>query len=405
MPVPGDVTLARDVIESAATGAGRRRFWYDPRVRALIYQVLVVAVVALIGWYLVSNTLANLARQNIATGFGFLEREAGFAISEGLIDYSAADTYGRALLVGLLNTIRVAVLGIVLCTVVGTIIGIARLSSNWLVAKLASGYVEVVRNVPLLLQLFIWYGIITISLPHPREALNPLPGVWLSNRGVMLPVPAADPLHSYIGIACAAGVIGAILLYRWARRRQERTGAQFPALKAGAALAIGLPAVVWLLGGAPTAVDVPVLRGFNFRGGLTISPEFAALLLGLSIYTAGFVAEIVRSGILAVPNGQSEAAAALGLRRGLALRLVVLPQALRVIIPPMTSQYLNLTKNSSLAVAIGYPDLVSIGNTTLNQTGQAIEAIAIYMTVYLSISLAISAFMNWYNRKIALVER
>lgn len=381
------------------------RVWQDPRLRAVIDQALLVLAVILAGWYLYSNLAANMARQNIATGFGFLDREAGFAIAEGLIPYDASDTYGRALIVGFLNTIRVAVLGIVLATIIGVIVGIARLSTNWLVAKIASAYVEAVRNVPLLLQLFLWYAVITESLPRPAQAIEPVSGIFLSNRGIMMPVPVSDPVHLFMGIALLAGIAGTWALKRWAARRQAATGEQFPVLWGAAGLILGLPMLVWLVGGAPTALDVPALQGFNFRGGVTLSPEFAAVLFGLSFYTAGFIAEIVRSGILAVSYGQTEAAAALGLRRGLVLRLVVLPQAVRIVIPPTTSQYLNLTKNSSLAVAVGYPDLVSIGNTTLNQTGQAIEAISIYMAVYLILSLLISAFMNWYNRHVALVER
>ena len=379
--------------------------WNDRRIRAIIYQILVLGGVVLVGWYLFSNTLANLERQNIASGFGFLDREAGFAISEGLIPYDASNTYGRALMVGLLNTLLVAALGVVLATFLGAVIGVARLSTNWLVAKLASAYVEVIRNIPLLLQLFVWYGVITVSLPHPREAMNPVAGVFLSNRGFKLPAPVSDPIHFYMGIAFVVGIVLAVLVARWGRRRQDLTGRSFPSFWAGLGLIFGLPLVMWLIGGAPTALEMPELRGFNFRGGVTISPEFAAVLFGLTFYTAGFIAEIVRSGILAVSHGQTEAASALGLRRGLVLRLVVMPQAVRIIVPPTTSQYLNLTKNSSLAVAVGYPDLVSIGNTTLNQTGQAIEAISIYMAVYLTISLLISLFMNWYNARIALVER
>jgi general L-amino acid transport system permease protein len=381
------------------------RAWNDPRIRGIIYQVLVAGGVALLAWYLVSNTIENLQRQQIASGFGFLQRESSFEISESVISYSASSTYARAFLVGILNTFRVALVGIVLATVLGTLIGIARLSTNWLLAKIAMVYVEGLRNVPLLLQLFFWYGVITVSVPGPREAVNPLPGIFLSNRGFKLPVPEAHPIHPWMWGALAVGVVAAWALGRWARRRQDMTGQQFPTFLAGAGLIFGLPFIVWLLGGAPTAMNVPELRGFNFQGGITISPEFGALLFGLTTYTAAFIAEIVRSGIMAVSHGQTEAAASLGLRRGQALRLIVLPQALRVIVPPTTSQYLNLTKNSSLAVAIGYPDLVSIGNTTANQTGQAIEAVAIFMAVYLLISLSISAFMNWYNRRIALVER
>jgi len=307
--------------------------------------------------------------------------------------------------VGLLNTFKVAILGVVFATVLGVLIGVARLSSNWLVARLATSYVEVLRNLPLLLQLFVWYGLITVSLPMPREALSPFVGVYLSNRGFQIPALNPHGAYTAMGIALIVAVVVAVALGRWAKARQERTGRQFPTVSAGFGLIVGLPLLVWLLGGAPIDLDMPQKSRFNLTGGLTLSPEFAALLLGLSTYTSAFIAEIVRSGILAVSWGQSEAALSLGLSRTHTLRLVVLPQALRIIVPPTTSQYLNLVKNSSLAVAIGYPDLVSIGNTALNQTGQAVEAVAIFMAVYLIISLAISAFMNWYNRRIALVER
>jgi general L-amino acid transport system permease protein len=321
-----------------------------PKLRAIAYQAVAIVTAILVGWLLVRNTIANLEARHIASGFGFLAREAGFEIGEtSLISYSAADSYLRALAVGLANTFRVTLIGIVAATVLGTLIGLARLSRNWLVAKLAAGYVEFQRNVPLLVQLFLWYVVITENLPGPREALEPLPGVFLANRGIYFPVPTWDTTH------------------------------------------------LWM--------SVPQLEGFNFAGGGVITPEFAALTFGLILYTAAFIAEIVRAGVLAIPRGQFEAAYALGFRRGLAMRLVVLPQALRVIVPPLTSQYLNLAKNSSLAVAIGYPDLVSIANTVMNQTGQAIEGIAIIMAVYLTISLSISVFMNWYNARIALTER
>ncbi|WP_192499006.1 amino acid ABC transporter permease [Skermanella pratensis] len=390
---------------SLAPQAPRRSLINDPNVRAIFFQILVLGGVVLLGWYLVSNVLENLARQNIATGFSFLDREASFAIGESMIAYSPASSYSQALFVGFLNTIKVAVLGIFLATILGTIIGIARLSSNFLVAKLASIYVEVIRNVPVLLQLFFWYAVISESLPGPRQALNPVPGVFLSNRGMKFPGLADDPIWTWVGLALVAAIVGVWLLARWARKRQEATGQQFPVVLASIGVLVALPLLTWAAGGAPTALDVPELQGFNFRGGINISPEFAALLLGLVIYTASFIAEIVRSGIRAVNWGQTEAASALGLHRGEVLRLVVLPQALRIIVPPTTSQYLNLTKNSSLAVAIGYPDLVSVANTTLNQTGQAIEAVSIMMAVYLTISLGISLFMNWYNTRIALVER
>ncbi|MGH8749403.1 MAG: amino acid ABC transporter permease [Burkholderiales bacterium] len=373
------------------------------RVRAILYQVLLVAVVGLVAWFLIYNTAQNLEQRRIASGFGFLKREAGFSIGETtLIAYNAADTYLRALTVGVLNTFRVALVGVFAATLLGTMIGLARLSHNWLLSKLATAYVELIRNVPLLVQLFFWYVLITENLPGPRQALAPLPGVFLSNRGIALPVLHAHPAHAWMAAAFIAGAIGAWLLARWASRRQALTGQPFPTLAAGCGLVLGLPLAVFLAAGAPLHIELPRLQGFNFSGGMTLTPEFAALLGGLTIYTAAFIAEIVRAGVLAVDRGQFEAAYALGLRPRRAMRLVVLPQALRVIVPPMTSQFLNLTKNSSLAVAIGYPDLVSIANTTMNQTGQAIEGIAIIMAVYLTISLSISGFMNGYNRRIAL---
>jgi len=378
----------------------------DARFRALVFQFVALGMVAAAAAYLVSNTVANLESRKIASGFGFLAREAGFAIGETtFIVYGAADSYLRALGVGLANTFRVALLGVALATVVGTVIGLARLSSNWLVSRLATLYVEVLRNVPLLVQLFFWYAIISENLPGPRAALDPLPGVFLSNRGIAVPTLITEAAHAWV---LGAFVLGLVLAWRvavWARRRQARTGAQFHTFWVSLGIALGLPLIVFLGAGAPMRLEVPAIAGFNFVGGATLTPEFAALLAGLTIYTAAFIAEIVRAGVLAVQSGQFEAADALGLRRNLAMRLVVLPQALRVIVPPLTSQYLNLTKNSSLAVAIGYPDLVSIANTAINQTGQAIEGIAIIMAVYLTISLSISAFMNWYNKRIALVER
>ena len=379
--------------------------WRNPAVRGVVYQILFVAVIAGLGAFLVHNTLVNLERQNIATGFGFLRREAAFGIGESRIRYSPADTYARAFLVGLTNTLYVAVLGVVLATILGTVMGLARLSSNWLIAKLAQVYVETFRNIPLALQLLFWWGVLRGSAPSPRQAWQPLPDVFLSNRGIVFPVPHADPAHRWILAALLVGILAAWAVARWAHGRQARTGQQFPSGWAGLALIAGLPLAVFLGAGAPLRLDVPALHGFNFTGGSTVSPELGALLIGLVIYTGSFIAEIVRAGILAVSWGQSEAAMALGLTSSQRMRLVVLPQALRVIVPPMTSQYLNLTKNSSLAVIIGYPDLVSIANTTINQTGQAVEGIALIMAVYLALSLLISLAMNLYNRAVALVER
>lgn len=387
-----------------AAAPKRRLSWNDPGVRAVVYQVVALALVALAVWFLVSNTLHNLQVRNISTGFGFIDREAGFAIGETPIDYTPANTYGRAIVVGLLNTLRAAVLGIILATLLGTLIGVGRLSKNWLMAKVCSVYVETMRNVPLLLQLFFWYALITENMPGPRQAANPLPGVFISNRGLKVPALEGASLDFILG-GLALAIIGTIVAAHWGKKRQEATGKVFPLGRVALGLFIGLPILGWLVSGASLKLDMPVLKGFNFSGGLTLSPEFAALLAGLVIYTSAFIAEVVRSGIQAVNQGQWEAAGSLGLRRSRVLRLVILPQALRVIIPPMTSQYLNLTKNSSLAVAIGYPDIVSVVNTTMNQTGQAIEGILIIMAAYLTVSLSISVFMNWYNKRIALVER
>jgi general L-amino acid transport system permease protein len=309
------------------------------------------------------------------------------------------------LLVGALNTLLVSFIGIIITIILGTFIGIARLSSNWLVSRLAAAYIEVFQDIPVLLQLFFWYAFFYEILPGPRQALNLFSGVFLCNRGLIFGIPAAHPAWKYIGLTFVVGCAGVYFIRRWARKRQDRTGQIFPLMRVSAGILIGLPLIVWLLGGAPTAMNVPELKGFNFRGGVSVSPEFTALLLGLVLYTAAFVAEVVRAGIQSVSKGQTEAAMAIGLRPGQVLNLVILPQALRVIIPPLTSQMLNLTKNSSLAVAIGYPDFVSVAGTAINQTGQAIEGVALIMSVYLIFSLSTSAFMNWYNKKMKLVER
>jgi general L-amino acid transport system permease protein len=393
--------MATDIIRRPA----RPTPWRNPAIRGMVFQVLFVAAVLALGAFLVHNTLVNLRRQNIASGFGFLDREAAFGIGESLIAYSPADTYARAFLVGLLNTLYVAGLGIVLATILGTVMGIVRLSRNWLVSKLAQIYVETFRNIPLLLQLFFWWGLLRESAPAPRQAWQPMPDAFVSNRGIAFPVPSPDPAYGWMALAFGVGVVATFGIFRWARQRQARTGEQFATGWVGLGLVVGLPLAVFLGSGAPLALDRPELKGFNFVGGHAVSPEFAALLLGLVIYTGTFIAEIVRAGILAVSWGQSEAAMALGLKPGHRMRLIILPQALRVIIPPMTSQYLSLTKSSSLAVAIGYPDLVSIAGTTINQTGQAVEGITMIMAVYLTISLIISALMNLYNRSVALVER
>ncbi|MEJ0070173.1 MAG: amino acid ABC transporter permease [Pseudomonadota bacterium] len=378
--------------------------WNDRDFRGVLAQVVTISVIVAVVWYLVHNTLTNLAARHIATGFGFLNGEAGFGISESVIPFSPANTYLRALAVGLLNTLKIAVVGIVLATLWGTILGVARLSTNWLIRKLTSWYVEIFRNTPLLLQLFLWYAVVQ-SLPPARQPFKPLPGVFLSQKGLVFPVLEPEPIHLWMALL---GIVGVGVAWWWAKRakaHQMATGQIRPVLLPALGAILGLPLIAWLVAGAPWQLEIPELRGFNFAGGATISPELVALLFGLVMYTASYIAEIVRAGILAVPRGQTEAARALGLPGGRILRLVVLPQALRVIVPPTTSQYLNLTKNSSLAVAIGFPDLMSVVNTTINQTGQAVEAIALAMAVYLTISLAISTFMNWYNARIRLVER
>lgn len=384
---------------------GKVPFWLDQKKRSILYQFFVLCMVGLLAYYLVSNTLENLERQSIATGFGFLQRESSFEIGESLIPYSSAHSYGRALIVGTLNTLKVSFVGIVITVILGTIIGLARLSGNWLVSKLAALYIEVMQNIPVLLQLFFWYAIFYETFPSPQQALNPIKGVFLCNRGVAFAVPEAHTSHIYMLLALVLGGVLVYFLRRWAKARQGKTGKAFPVFRVSTGIIIGFPLMTWLAFGTPMEMDIPVLRGFNFVGGMTLSPEFIALLLGLVLYTAAFVAEVVRAGIQSVSKGQTEAAFSIGLKPGQVLNLVILPQALRVIIPPLTSQMLNLTKNSSLAVAIGFPDFVSVANTTINQTGQSIEGVALIMLVYLIFSLSTSVFMNWYNKKTALVER
>jgi general L-amino acid transport system permease protein len=385
----------------------RVAFYNDPKVRSIAYQVALCAIIAFLVYAAASNAIANLARAHIASGFGFWNATAGFDISQTLIQYSAqASTYGQAFWVGLLNTLLVAGLGVIIATILGFIIGIARLSKNWLVSKAATGYVETIRNIPLLLQLLFWYNAVLKGLPEMRDSMKIPGGIFLNNRGLFLPEPIFAPQFKWVVFAIIFGLLASIAFYIWARKRQEQTGQQAPVFTVALALIIGLPLLVLAGAGFPLSFEFPEGGRFNISGGVEILPEFAALLFGLSIYTAAFIAEVVRAGILAVSRGQTEAAYSLGLRASPTLRLIVVPQAMRVIIPPLTSQYLNLTKNSSLAVAIGYPDLVQVfTGTVLNQTGQAVEVVAITMAVYLSISLATSLLMNIYNSRIALVER
>jgi general L-amino acid transport system permease protein len=391
---------------SASSRPAQVVFYNDPKFRSIAYQFVLCAVVGFLVYGATRNAIDNLARAQIASGFGFWNTTAGFDISQTLIEYSArGSTYGRAFWVGLLNTLLVAGLGIIFATILGFIVGISRLSSNWLLSKVAGGYVETIRNLPLLLQLLFWYNAVLKALPDIRESIV-VGGVYLNNRGLFLPEPIFKSGFGAVAIAALIGVAGSIAFYIWARRRQERTGQQAPVFWVTLALVLGLPLAVFALAGFPLGFDFPKAGRFNIAGGVEVLPEFAALLFGLSVYTAAFIAEVVRAGILAVSRGQSEAAYSLGLRPGPTLRLIVVPQAMRVIIPPLTSQYLNLTKNSSLAVAIGYPDLVQVfTGTVLNQTGQAVEVVAITMLVYLVISLTTSLLMNIYNSRMALSER
>ncbi|WP_423840455.1 amino acid ABC transporter permease [Vibrio mytili] len=386
--------------------SGNKSLIYNPAFRSAIFQIIAIAALVLFFYTIVNNALNNLDARGIATGFGFLNQEAGFGIGLTLIDYNETYSYGRTFIVGLLNTALVSFLGIIFATVIGFTMGVARLSTNWLVSRFAAVYIETFRNIPLLLQIFFWYFAVLQALPSPRQSISLGEAVFLNVRGLFFPAPVMEDGSGIVVAAFVIGVIATIIISIWAKNKQRLTGQQTPMGRIALGLIIVLPVVVYLLAGMPISLNFPELKGFNFRGGISIIPELAALLIALSVYTASFIAEIVRSGINAVNHGQTEAAMSLGISRSKTLKLVVIPQALRIIIPPLTSQYLNLTKNSSLAMAIGYPDLVSVfAGTTLNQTGQAIEIIAMTMGVYLTLSLVTSALMNLYNRKVALVER
>lgn len=381
-----------------------RRLLTDERSRGIVLQLLVLLAVAAFIAFITANTLANLQRAGLASGFGFLTDTAFFDINQKLIDYSSQSTFGRALVVGFLNTILVSAMGIIAATLIGFVAGVLRLSDNWLVGRVVTIYVEFTRNVPVLLQIIFWWATLT-ALPKVRDSLSLGDAAFLNNRGIRMPAPIMEAGMGWVIAAFFAGIVGAVLVSRWARKRQEQTGQTFPSGWTSLGLIVGLPLIFFIALGQPLAWDIPERTRFNFRGGFNVTPELIALWLALSTYTGAFISEIVRSGILSVSRGQSEAAFALGLSKNQTMRMVVIPQALRVIIPPLTSQYLNLTKNSSLAIAIGYQDLVSIGGTILNQSGQALEVVGIWMAVYLSLSLATSAYMNWYNKRIALVER
>jgi len=378
----------------------------NPKVRGIFWQVLLLVFVVFIVWGAASNAYENLRAQNIASGFGFLDNQANFALSQSLIPYTETNSYGRAFIAGLLNTLLVAIIGIAAASVIGFFVGLARLAKNVLVRQLATWYVEFIRNVPLVLQLVFWYTAVLQPLPNPRDSISLFGGeVFLNNRGVVMPKPIFADAAIWLVAAFAAALVIGFILKRWSAQRQAATGQTFPVGWTTLGLLVVLPTIAFFALGQPITFEHPQLGRFNLTGGLRIIPEFVALLLGLVLYTAAFIGEIVRAGIQAVHRGQTEAASALGLRSGHTTRFVVIPQALRVIIPPLTSQFLNLTKNSTLAVAIGYPDLFLVTNTINNQTGQAIETVGMIMATYLFLSLLTSGFMNWYNQRVALVER
>ena len=380
--------------------------WNDPKYRALFFQVVLVLA---LGYFIVSivdNTLSNMESRGISTGFAFLSEPAGFGILQSLIEFDESHTYGRTFYVGLLNTLLVSGLGIFFATLVGFIMGVARLSNNWLISKIAAVYIEIFRNIPLLLQIFFWYFAVLGALPGVRQSMSLGAGIEFNNRGLYLPAPVPENGFIVVAILFILGIVGTIFYRNWAHKRQEKTGQQAPVFLMSLGFLVGVPLLGFFIMGSPLSWDYPELKGFNFAGGMSIIPELLALLLALTIYTGTFIAETVRAGINSVSHGQTEASLSLGLTKGQTMRLVVIPQAMRVIIPPLTSQYLNLAKNSSLATAVGYPDIVAVFmGTTLNQTGQAVEITMMTMAVYLTISLTISTFMNWYNKKMALVER
>ncbi|MDQ0346311.1 amino acid ABC transporter permease [Ancylobacter vacuolatus] len=387
-------------------GRAKSSFINDPKVRSIGLQLIALVVVVFLGWSFTENARDNLAAQKIATGFGFLDNTAGFGINQTLIPYSETSTYGRAFVVGLLNTLLVAVVGIFLATIIGFLVGIGRLSKNFVVRTLSTVYVEVLRNLPPLFQILFWYLAVLSAMPGPRNSISLFGEVFISNRGIIIPRPLFGDGAGIVVWAIGLAILMAILFRHWAASRQEETGRYLPVLWVNLALILGLPLIAMIATGFPISFEVPQLKGFNFVGGVQVIPEFVALTVALATYTAAFIAENVRSGIQSVSHGQTEAAHSLGLRHAQTLRLVIIPQAMRVIIPPLTSQYLNLTKNSSLAVGIGYPDLVAVfAGTALNQTGQAIEIIAITMGVYLVLSIITATIMNVYNKRVALVER
>ncbi len=397
--------MALDTSAAAGSEPARASLFYDAKVRGIFYQVVVFAALVAFVWWIVNNTIVNLQRSNIASGFDFLNSRAGFDIGQSPIEFTSDSSYGRAILVGLLNTLIVAAIGIVTATIFGFMVGLGRMSQNWLIRQICMVYVEIFRNIPPLLVIFFWYFGVLSVLPQPRNSIELPMGALVNNRGIFMAKPVWGDGSWLILAGFVIAIVASFLVRRWAIKRQMETGQPFPVLKTAIGLIVGLPLLAFVVTGFPLTFDYPVLGGFNPRGGFQVKPEFLALYLALSFYTASFIAEIVRAGVMGVAKGQTEASYALGLRPKQASRFVIVPQAMRIVIPPLTSQYLNLTKNSSLAIAIGYPDLVSTGGTTLNQTGQAIEIVAIWMVAYLTISLTTSLFMNWFNAKMALVER
>ncbi|WP_022942478.1 amino acid ABC transporter permease [Psychromonas hadalis] len=389
---------------SAPTGNG---FLNNPQNRAIIYQLLALLFVLFLAYYFTSNMFENVEKRGITTGFSFLDDVAGFGISQTLIPYDdGASTYYDVFVVGLLNTLLVAIIGVFFASVLGLLIGIGRLSPNFLIAKLSLIYIETFRNIPILLQILFWYNVVLAALPSPRKSFTYFDSFFLNNRGLLTPEPIFESGSGFILIAFILAIIGVFFLARWAKKHHDLTGKEFPLFKVSIAILIFAPLLVYFISGQPISAEYPQLKGFNFKGGLTIIPELLALIFALSIYTATYIAEAVRAGIEAVPLGQKEAAKSLGLKEHVILRKVVLPQALRVIIPPVINQYLNLVKNSSLATAIGYPEVVTLfSGTTLNQVGQAIEIILMTMAVYLTISIVISLVLNWINAKMEIKGR
>ncbi len=393
-------------IEYQTPGFKLEDLWTDRRWRAVFIQILALAGLFAFFAYIVNNTINNLANLGIETGYGFLNDPSSYDISQTLIDYDSRSSHGRATIVGILNTALIAFCGIITATILGFTVGVLRLSGNWLISRIMYCYVEFTRNVPLLLQILLWHALVVHSLPRPKNALEPFSGIFLSNRGLVLPGPEFGSGSWLIFAAIAAAIAGGIAFSRYAKGIQEASGKHYPVIWVGLGLIVVLPLLAYFAAGQPVSLNWPALRGFNFKGGLTITPEFLALWFALTIYTASFISEIVRSGIQSVSHGQTEASYALGIHPSWTMRLVILPQALRVILPPLISQYLNLTKNSSLAIAVGYMDIVAtIGGISLNQTGRALECMSIVLAIYLAFSLSISLAMNWYNKRVALVER